>query len=94
MSVKFKETIQQTTGDAANGAAAGLGRFAQGVQNGDGKRRGPVKELAHEAGEYLTKGGGARGYLQVGLLPQPRTMFEAYTGGHQKRHAACDESQH
>ena len=75
MSVKFKETIQQTTGDAANGAAAGLGRFAQGVQSGDGKRRGPAGELAHEAGEFLTKGGGAKGYLQVRLSQPHNTLY-------------------
>ena len=59
MSVKFKETIQQQNGAATNG----IMRTAQ--QAADGKYRGPAKELAHEAGEFLTRGGGAKGYLQV-----------------------------
>lgn len=68
MSVKFKETIQQTVNQAgvngvtgnmagmAQQASDGLARFA-----GDGKHHG----FAHEAGEFLTQGGGAKGYLQV-----------------------------
>lgn len=76
MSVKFKETVTQqatnvangasnTFGGAAGGAANAFARAAQG--DSDGKHRGPIKELGHEAAEFLTRGGGAKGYLQVRL---------------------------
>lgn len=60
MSVKFKETIQEQTSNAASD-------FMKGAQNGNGKgkSRGGKESLAHEAGEFLTRGGGAKGYLQV-----------------------------
>lgn len=50
MSVKFKETIEQTTGNA-RGGLRGL----------DNKRH----EFVHNVGEAITKGEGAGGYLQV-----------------------------
>lgn len=57
MSVKFKETITEQAGQAADGFSRGAQR--QGTQ-GKGK-----EGFAHEAGEFLTRGGGAKGYLQV-----------------------------
>lgn len=68
MSVKFKETIQQTATNAATGGNFGFGQagnaakgmFGMGANGGDQKH--PTR---HAIGEALTRGEGKGGYLQV-----------------------------
>lgn len=65
MSVRFKESVEQTTG----GSGSGRAQFrAQDFKDfGMGKER--RHELFHEIGEAVTKGEGSGGYLQVRGCP-------------------------
>jgi hypothetical protein len=65
MSVKFKESVTETVKTAAQDIPLPGGKVE-------------AKDLAHEVGQALTKGGGANGYLAVsqrGRSRQDRAML-------------------
>jgi hypothetical protein len=70
MSVRFQEEITRKVSEGPQGVI-------DGVRDGVRKLEGSGKEMMHEVGDALTKGGGPGGYLAVSTPISPQRRADA-----------------